>query len=68
VTRGENSGRSLPQDFVVLEHITSRSENGSWLAELPEVVLPHGARGALVAWVSDSGKLAPLQSLGGWLN
>ncbi|MCW8983349.1 MAG: DUF1223 domain-containing protein, partial [Gammaproteobacteria bacterium] len=33
VTRGENSGRSLPQDFVVLEHITSRSENGSWLAE-----------------------------------
>jgi hypothetical protein len=69
VRAGENRGKRLISDFVVLE-----------VAELPMVVangevavlfqVPQGYRedaSALAVWVSANGLQAPLQATGGWL-
>jgi hypothetical protein len=67
VRRGENAGRVLTQDFVVLAHAQLNSDSGSWQSRLPTVKKSSGARHAIVAWVSPAGRLAPLQAVGGWL-
>ncbi len=68
VTRGENSGRRLPQDFIVLEHLTAHSSNGSWSVTLPAVDLTGDSRPAIALWVSDGKYQKPLQAVGGWLD
>jgi hypothetical protein len=67
VRQGENAGKRLPQDFVVLEHLQMRAEDGRWQTTLPPLPLPAGAKPAIAAWVSRPGRLTPLQALGGWL-
>jgi len=67
VTRGENAGKKLSQDFVVLEHLTTASSNGSWNMQIPQINLADGERLALVAWVSHADRLEPLQAIGGWM-
>ena len=65
VTRGENRGKTLLHDFVVLDMITvSSADTGRWSGTLPRpsINAPHYA---LAAWVSESGRLMPLQSTGG---
>jgi hypothetical protein len=66
VTRGENRGRQLHSDFVVLQLIKEKSDNGTWSLDLPYSVGEAGKHG-LSVWVSRSGDLTPLQAAGGWV-
>lgn len=70
VEAGENSGRHLTHDFVVLglkrlrlKHV---GDEFSATVGLPEsrITVP---RHAVVAWVSDTSHQTPLQAVGGWL-
>ncbi|MGA9854609.1 MAG: DUF1223 domain-containing protein [Gammaproteobacteria bacterium] len=72
VGAGENAGRTLRQDFLVIgysKHLltASRSEYTSAI-QLPPSVKAQVSRYALAAWVSHPGDPAPIQSAGGWLN
>lgn len=71
VKAGENRGRKLPHDFVVLTLATamSRRNSDSFQAELS--LTPRSRlstkRFAVVAWVTGHDDLQPLQAVGGWL-
>ncbi len=66
---GENRGRVLSEDFVVLEHSTTQIQNGNnqWELSVPSVDYPDSRRLAIVAWVNTENSPAPLQATGGWL-
>jgi hypothetical protein len=70
VSRGENSGKTLRHDFVVLHleevplHDSNRALMGNFRAPAD---LPASDRYALAAWASARGSMRPLQSVGGWL-
>ncbi len=65
VKAGENSGRQLLHDFVVLAQADARLASGEAEVNLPAG--PSGApRQAIVAWVTEAGGMAPLQAVGGW--
>lgn len=68
VTRGENSGRTLKHDFVVLETSAFASaEAGKWSGKLPRPRVT-AEQYAVVAWVSPNGRQSPLQATGGLLD
>jgi hypothetical protein len=63
VTAGENSGRSLRQDFVVLSLQSREMSNGQI-----KITLPGESRtGAIVAWITARDELEPIQATGGWI-
>jgi len=68
VKRGENSGRKLRHDFVVLgfAKIDMMHEANRWTGS---VALPRQSGNdkpsALAAWVTENG--TPIQATGGWL-
>ncbi len=66
VKAGENSGRQLLHDFVVLGLNEAPLTNGE-----TEMSLPSGpatpSRQAVAAWVTEAGGLEPLQAVGGWI-
>jgi hypothetical protein len=71
VRAGENSGRQLEHDFVVLNDQTVPLKKDGETARA-EVKLERFTgdgipRKALAVWVSEAGKLAPVQATGGWL-
>lgn len=69
VKRGENSGRKLRHDFVVLHLATAAltSSDGRFTASiaLPEKVTD--APIALAVWVNAGDPQPPIQTVGGWL-
>jgi hypothetical protein len=69
VRAGENNGRSLKHDFVVLSLVHERM--GSGTQELHFAPAPESAarpeRTALASWVTKEGDITPLQAVGGWL-
>lgn len=68
VKAGENRGRFLTHDFVVLDMLNGASAAHEWRGPLPDS--PHAKiakRLAVVAWVSKPGTQRPLQVVGGWL-
>ena len=71
VRAGENGGRILEHDFVVLGlHEASMTRTQSLHTAsfaLPETEVT-SARRAIAAWVSASGDPGPIQAVGGWLN
>jgi hypothetical protein len=67
VAAGENAGKTLPQEFVVLAHETHRSHTGQWQVNLPAVKAKQASRYALALWVENSEEFRPLQATGGWL-
>lgn len=71
VHAGENAGRKLCQDFVVLRLVAVplTADNGSWSGEtVLAIPAGHGAqRLAVAAWVEDENSPRALQSTGGWL-
>jgi len=68
IKAGENEGKLLEHDFVVLGYRQYPSQNGQWQGEIPVAPLrPDAARLAVAAWVSSRGGQQPLQALGGWL-
>jgi hypothetical protein len=63
VAAGENNGRNLHQDFVVLSLINAKLTNGK-----AEISLNADSRvGAIAAWITASNQLEPIQAVGGWL-
>jgi len=68
VRAGENRGRTLRHDFVVLELKSVRLVNGRAELRLPKSSEPDIPRQALALWVTRRGELTPLQATGGWLN
>jgi hypothetical protein len=67
VAAGENRGRELAHEFVVVGLNTSDSADLSWQAPLPEIRPTGATRHALVAWVSEPDSQRPIQAVGGWL-
>ncbi len=69
VKAGENSGRKLQHDFVVLALATEKMSAGKAEVKLPELGTQPVAntRGAIVAWVTEPGQIEPIQAVGGWL-
>lgn len=66
VAAGENRGKTLRHQFVVMGQEKAKSKNGQWSLRVPSVENPV-ARKALAVWVSLPGEQKPLQSVGGWL-
>ena len=60
---GENSGRNLKQDFVVLSQANEKMPGGK--SEIPFVVDTRA--GAIAAWITAPNHIEPIQSIGGWL-
>jgi hypothetical protein len=67
VKAGENFGRKLDQDFVVLGHKRKISSNGKWEMTLPAVKSEFANRTGLAVWVNKKGSQTPIQATGGWL-
>lgn len=70
IARGENKGKQLPQDFVVLSLQTHHSDDGMWNAKLPKIVdekTENSTRQAIAFWVSHGSDPSPIQATGGWL-
>ena len=63
IRRGENAGKTLRHEFVVLEHVTVE---GSGTLSFDSHEVPAGAD-AIAAWVAAPGDLRPVQAVGGLL-
>ena len=71
VERGENNGRQLQQEFVVLSlemySAAKTNEDGEWNIPLPVDSSPNIKQHALALWISDVDDISPIQSTGYWL-
>jgi hypothetical protein len=71
VKRGENSGRKLHHDFVVLhlDEIDMVNQANHWTGSL-SLIRKAVADGptAIAAWVTSGADITPIQATGGWLN
>ena len=69
VTAGENSGRKLVHDFVVLGLTNEGMKLGTKEMKLPAASAQQAAnsRSAIAAWVTQTSQLEPIQAVGGWL-
>jgi hypothetical protein len=67
VVRGENRGRSLQQEFMVLAHAVQTSDTGQWQVDMPQADAGKPQRQGIALWVSKQDNPAPLQATGGWL-
>jgi hypothetical protein len=71
VKGGENHGRKLAHDFVVLklQKIALSLRNNIWEGDFITGTNPPGRESklAVTAWVSETGNITPLQCTGGWL-
>jgi hypothetical protein len=69
VTAGENTGRRMSHDFVVLGLTTETMKAGGKELRLiaPAIKSNSDARTALAAWVTEAGKMDPIQAVGGWV-
>ncbi len=67
VKRGENSGRTLKHDFVVLDYqVVTVNAAGEWTGTLP-IPKIDAPRYAVAVWASEEGSQLPLQATGGYL-
>jgi hypothetical protein len=69
VTAGENSGRKLMHDFVVLGLTNETMKVGVKELQLPALskIPTIDPRTAIAAWVTQAGQIEPIQAVGGWL-
>ena len=63
VGAGENSGRNLRQDFVVLSISNQKMSNG----KTEFVFNPDSRARAIAAWITAPNQIEPIQAVGGWL-
>ena len=63
VSSGENSGRNLKQDFVVLSLATQKMVGG----KTEFAFSPDSRARAISAWITASNQIDPIQAVGGWL-
>jgi hypothetical protein len=68
-TAGENSGRKLMHDFVVLGLTNEKMKPGAKELRLPapSTTSTIDPRTAIAAWVTQAGQIEPIQAVGGWL-
>ncbi|PYI75487.1 MAG: DUF1223 domain-containing protein [Verrucomicrobia bacterium] len=64
ITAGENNGRNLRQDFVVLSLVNEKMSDGK--ADMPFAGGDTRA-GAIAAWITAPEQIEPIQATGGWL-
>jgi hypothetical protein len=64
VSAGENSGRDLHHDFVVLSLRHERMQDGRVEFQIAKTNAPSTA---FAAWVTKSDRLEPIQAAGGWM-
>jgi hypothetical protein len=68
---GENRGRTLEEDFVVLGTSNAAADENSgpstWTLSWPELRESKAKRSAVVVWLSRPDHPAPIQATGGWL-
>ena len=63
ISAGENSGRNLKQDFVVLSLANEKVSGGK-----TEFAFNQDSRaGAIAAWITAPNQIDPIQAVGGWL-
>lgn len=68
VKRGENRGKKLQHDFVVLDLKTIKSRNNQFSSVLPlSKKLPSKKQLAVAAWVDSGASQTPIQAVGGFL-
>jgi hypothetical protein len=67
VHAGENNGRKLHHDFVVLDLAHAKLGSSPQEFRLPVKGANPPSRTALAAWVTKEGDTRPLQAVGGWL-
>ncbi len=68
VTRGENTGKTLRHDFVVLQLSRFASaQSGAWSGSIEKPALA-SSQYAIAAWLSEKGSVSPVQACGGYLN
>ena len=68
VRAGENNGRSLHHDFVVLSLAHEKLGRGPQELHLPSSgAASRPDRTALAAWITNAGDIRPVQAIGGWL-
>jgi hypothetical protein len=63
VTAGENSGRNLNQDFVVLSLANEKMLGGK--AQIG--FSPDSRARAIAAWITAPNQIEPIQAVGGWI-
>ncbi len=68
IKAGENAGRTLNHDFVVIGQDTQKSFNGQWTMPLPKTQKHEMTRQGIAVWVSQTNRQQPIQSAGGWIN
>lgn len=67
IQRGENRGRRLTGDFVVLDHRVHTSGNNRWESTMSLEGLSQAEKYGLAIWITPKGRLKPNQATGGWL-
>lgn len=67
VRAGENTGRRLEHEFVVLHYGAHRGRDGRWRLPVPAVDAAEAQRLALAVWISAADDPTPLQATGGWI-
>jgi len=69
VTAGENNGRKLMHDFVVLGLTNETMKAGAKELRLPapSTTSTIDRRTAIAVWVTQAGQMEPIQAVGGWL-
>lgn len=68
VKAGENHGRLLTHEFLVLTLATHSLSNGRTELMLPTSLIKGPTRHALAVWVTRPGKTEVLQATGGWID
>ena len=72
VAAGENRGRRLEHEFVVIALVQGplTNQGGSFQGELSlaKWSVEKSVRPAIAVWVTEASRLEPLQSAGGWLS
>ncbi len=71
IARGENAGRQLQHDFVVmdLQRLAGRTHTGAWRwhGEMSTLAAPFAPVRGVAFWVAGGDDPTPLQATGGWL-
>lgn len=68
VKRGENHGRTLSHDFVVLDYqVIEVSSDGQWKGQIAEPKI-QAPKYSIAVWTTESGSQLPLQATGGYLD
>lgn len=66
IPAGENRGKFLKHDFVVLGHQQNLSKTKQWQMSLPSPIVSSN-KTAIAAWISTEHNPTPIQATGGWL-